>query len=131
MRTRKQLQEYQDWCRTIQKTYLTQTDYLKHKIYNCPVYRCPETQLLRCGPLQPQSDNVKIILRLNDFPYNFRHEEVMHYCLWSDRELAPPFIESYLRVSFPANQYVFFENPRLKRSIPDLFHVHVLVYLSP
>jgi hypothetical protein len=73
----------------------------------------------------------KIILR-NNFPYNnlfkFIPEKIIHYCLWSRQgKITSNEIENQIKLKFPDNDYFWFENNLIVKSIPDVWHCHIFV----
>ncbi|APC25687.1 hypothetical protein BST79_gp174 [Only Syngen Nebraska virus 5] len=61
----------------------------------------------------------------NDYPYNV--EDTRHYLIWSmtplDNDLVRDFADKYTG----GREYLTFVNPIHLKSIPDIWHAHVLV----
>ena len=73
-----------------------------------------------------RTNNNIYFIRLNDFPYevgNFHH-----YIMWIRNRsvLERKFIENILNKNFPIGKIVMFENENHKKSIHDIFHIHIL-----
>eukprot|EP01133_Synstelium_polycarpum_P006407 gene6407-7432_t len=70
-------------------------------------------------------DQQKIVLRLNDFPYN-TEESVVHWVLWSLQPLSSDEAKQQIALNFgPINyleDYVFFINPVILQSIKDILY---------
>ena len=70
-----------------------------------------------------------VVFRKNDFPYNLE-EGVEHFLLWSNQDLSPDEIDTYIQehtVSLDPLDTLWFVNPTELKSIPDLWHAHVMV----
>lgn len=69
-------------------------------------------------------------IALNDFPYFFE-EGVLHYILWKlEGEILPTDILEImkeLKVRHEIADYVFFINPPNLKSIPDIYHAHIIL----
>ena len=87
-------------------------------------------QGLKLRAVTPTTTDVRIIIRLNDFPYSLE-QDITHYCLWSTHALNEHAIERHLRVSFPGRVFdedlIWFMNPEHRKSIRDVWHVHVFI----
>lgn len=78
-------------------------------------------------------ENDRYVWVLNDFPYALG-DEIDHYLLWSLRPFPEPKIESIIRdhVDSRAIDCVYFTNPPVLRSVPNVSHVHIMTHpLSP
>ena len=64
-------------------------------------------------------------IRLNDFPYDVDHFH--HYIMWIRNRtvLERKYIENILNKNFPIGKIVMFENEDHKKSIHDIFHIHI------
>lgn len=68
-----------------------------------------------------------IVFRENDFPYNL-DEGIKHYLLWSNQDLSPLDIEECIKEhTAGAIETLWFINPVQLKSIPELWHAHVMV----
>lgn len=70
-----------------------------------------------------------VIFMENDFPYNVE-TGIQHFLLWSNQGLDVSEIEEYIK-HHPAThgslETLWFVNPVELRSIPDMWHAHVMV----
>ena len=76
--------------------------------------------------------NQDISISRNNFPYNnllkFIPEKITHYCLWSCQgKLSSDKVEELIKIKFPENDYVWFENAEYVKSIPEVWHCHIFV----
>lgn len=138
-----QLASYHDWTQQCRQTYQTVGDFIRHKILGFPVDWTTDGSLqlkrvLYTPPISAAMRQKRLILRLNDFPYSFT-DDLLHYCLWSDSEWTSEEIERYLRLSFwlhdidvplESNGLIWFMNSVERKSIRDVWHIHVIVKRS-
>jgi hypothetical protein len=73
----------------------------------------------------------RIILR-NPFPYSNIIKNIPcainHYCLWSTKgKISDSEIEKEIKSQFPKQDYFWFENDLIVKSIPDVWHCHIFV----
>lgn len=69
-------------------------------------------------------------MRRNDFPYNWE-DGIEHYLLWSNEEVPDNEIEGYIQDLMPhCSDYLWFVNPAELKSIPEIWHAHVIVNRS-
>eukprot|EP00158_Paraphelidium_tribonemae_P004025 Partr_v1_DN26527_c3_g2_i2_m3514 len=120
---------YRKWLQETTQVYRSAGDFIQHKVFGMPIVQNSESKLLEVEPLPQASGNghhmdLRVILRLNDFPYHFS-DDTVHYCLWANRELEREEIETYLSVSLPHREYCWFINRPAKKSIKLLWHIHV------
>ncbi|AGE48483.1 protein of unknown function (DUF3605) [Paramecium bursaria Chlorella virus AN69C] len=64
----------------------------------------------------------------NDYPYNV--EGTKHYLIWSMTPLENYFIRDFADKYTGGREYLTFVNPEHLKSIPDIWHVHVLVRMT-
>jgi hypothetical protein len=156
LRSRQQLQRYDYWIQDCLGRYHSVGDYIKHIVLGWPVSWVTDDSV-PAGPTAVLSNNaadpnprqrlraylpsggncnasdeetIQIVLRQNDFPYNF-HQDVIHYVLWSNRDnLDSQFVERYVGEAFPRqrHQWLWFCNPSSRKSIKDVWHVHILLH---
>lgn len=75
-------------------------------------------------------DCQKVILRRNDFPYSW-DDGMEHYLLWSNQEVPDNEIGGYIQKLMPQpTKAVWFVNPAELKSIPEIWHAHVIVKTS-
>lgn len=68
-----------------------------------------------------------VVFRKNDFPYNLDNG-VEHFLLWSNQDLSPDEIDVYIQENtHGALDTLYFINPAELKSIPELWHAHVMV----
>lgn len=88
-------------------------------------------QKIRMEILENLIGNNDICLIPNNFPYTRLLQnlpKVKHYCLWSKKDrLFPEIIEQKIKKSFPENDFFWFENSEIIKSIPEIWHCHVFV----
>jgi len=88
-------------------------------------------QKIRMEILQNLIGNNDICLIPNNFPYTRLLQnlpKVKHYCLWSRKgKLSPQIIEKEIKKSFSNNDFFWFENSEIIKSIPEIWHCHVFV----
>lgn len=72
----------------------------------------------------------KIILKPS-FPYSNLIKflpHVIHYCLWNRNGKVPDNqIEADIKAKFPHQDYFWFENDSIVKSIPEVWHCHIFV----
>ena len=61
----------------------------------------------------------------NDYPYDI--EDTKHYLIWSMTPLENDLIRDFADKYTGGREYLTFVNPINKKSIPDIWHAHVLV----
>lgn len=75
-------------------------------------------------------DNDYKIIR-NNFPYLRLIKNIpfiSHYCLWSRvGKLPQKTIESEITKKFPNKEYFWFENIKMIKSVPEIWHCHIFV----
>eukprot|EP01083_Nonionella_stella_P293471 998048_1 len=102
---------------------------------------------VRCYVFEQQSEKVKVTknnrkctlqksprkrgkvvckLKPNDFPYNLA-ENVQHLVLFSFDSTDKYHIERMIEKQYPEQEYLWWRNPTKYQSIPDVWHVQVLV----
>jgi hypothetical protein len=67
----------------------------------------------------------------NDYPYHLK-KGFAHFILWSVVPLSPATIERRIRDHFriPREKYIWFINTPHKKSVPTLWHCHIIVQLT-
>ena len=70
--------------------------------------------------------NKTFILTKNKFPYNFE-KNLDHYILWSNIKISHKTIDYILNTKLKNKVFFWFENKIENKSIPDLYHVHVII----
>ena len=72
----------------------------------------------------------RIILRPS-FPYLNLIKflpQVTHYCLWNRHgRLDPVEVDKEIKLKFPHQDYFWFENDPITKSIPEVWHCHIFV----
>jgi hypothetical protein len=67
----------------------------------------------------------------NKFPYSrlIQHiPDIEHYCLWCKTESpSTETIESEIKKQFPENEYFWFVNPPINKSVPEIWHCQLFV----
>ena len=61
----------------------------------------------------------------NAYPYDI--EGAKHYLIWSTTPLENDLVRDFAEKYTGGREYLTFVNPVYKKSIPDIWHVHVLV----
>ncbi|AGE54263.1 protein of unknown function (DUF3605) [Paramecium bursaria Chlorella virus NY2B] len=61
----------------------------------------------------------------NDYPYDI--DDACHYLIWSTKPLEPELVRDFADKYTGGREYVTFVNPEHLKSIPDIWHAHVLV----
>ncbi|ABT14897.1 hypothetical protein NY2A_B498R [Paramecium bursaria Chlorella virus NY2A] len=61
----------------------------------------------------------------NEYPYDI--EDAHHYLVWSTIPLDPELLHDFVEKYTGGREYVTFVNPEHLKSIPSLWHAHVLV----
>jgi len=61
----------------------------------------------------------------NDYPYNV--EDTRHYLIWSMTPMENDLIRDFADKYTGGRDYLTFVNPEYLKSIPDIWHAHVLV----
>lgn len=76
----------------------------------------------------------EIYLLQNNFPYTRLLQnlpKVKHYCLWSKKgKLSPEIIEKEIKNIFSKNDFFYFENTEITKSVPEIWHCQVFVKLN-
>jgi hypothetical protein len=62
---------------------------------------------------------------VNDYPY-YLHEEIEHHLIWANYNLTTEEIEAVLEKERKSYECVYFVNDEHLKSIPEVFHCHVL-----
>ena len=70
--------------------------------------------------------NKTFILTKNKFPYDFE-ENLEHHILWSNVKISKKTINYILKTKLKNKAYFWFENRIENKSIPDLYHFHVII----
>ncbi len=65
-------------------------------------------------------------LQINDFPYTFA-ENIEHAVLFSTDSMDKKNVERMIEEKYPNKEYLWWRNPANKQSIPDVWHVQVLI----
>ncbi len=71
-----------------------------------------------------QSLNYKLIK--NPYPYTFS-DKITHYVLFSIEELTKKEQTHIINTTFKPKNFIYFINPDDKKSIKNLWHLHILV----
>jgi len=127
-KTWEELKSMIDFIKSIQAdNFRFPDDQLFYQAYQDLIDKNTRTKILLTN-LRKQN---KIIIR-NNFPYNnllkFIPEKVSHYCLWSRQGILDNNeIEKQIKLKFPNNDYVWFENDLVIKSIPEIWHCHIFV----
>eukprot|EP01083_Nonionella_stella_P162410 533194_1 len=129
-------QKYEEQQTHVSKYYVNYSDYIKHKIFKNKVRKmhietmnkdnkCLTTQLTAVNSNQPQA-----ILISNDFGYHLE-KGVHHLVLFSTQPINEDQINTMIEEQHPNKRYLWWRNPVSKQSIPDIWHVQVLVNIGP
>ena len=118
------------------KLYASYPDFIKHKFmsHNVEVVVCKEqdgdkTIFVNKLKIVPKSQGFKFFcLKRNDFPYLVQ-APIAHFVIFSTYGLNQKEVEDEVEEKYPNMDYVWWQNPVNKRSIPEIWHVHVFVKL--
>ena len=118
------------------KLYASYPDFIKHKFmsHNVEVVVCKEqdgdkTIFVNKLKIVPKSQGFKFFcLKRNDFPYLVQ-APIAHFVIFSTYGLNQKEVEDEVEEKYPNMDYVWWQNPVNKRSIPEIWHVHVIVKL--
>merc|ERR1712013_635893 len=62
----------------------------------------------------------------NEFGYHI-NSDIMHYVLWSTKKEDAAKVKEMVTARHPGNEYLWWRNPARRQSVPDVFHLQVLV----
>ncbi|KAI9179267.1 hypothetical protein H9P43_005930 [Blastocladiella emersonii ATCC 22665] len=122
-RTDAELQRYQAWMAFTQRAFPTVEEYIKSVVFTAP-----STKVDGDGDATAATataEKPKLVLRMNDFPYNLA-DGIEHWVLWStEGELAAPALTRVVQHWLLAQA--------AGRSVPSPFHppLHLIEPLSP
>ncbi|MFA6184805.1 MAG: DUF3605 domain-containing protein [Candidatus Shapirobacteria bacterium] len=89
---------------------------------------------IRLEILEKLIGNNDVCLIKNNFPYTRLLQnlpKVKHCCLWSRKgKLSPKIIEKEIKKTFPNNDFFWFENTEVIKSVPEIWHCHVFIKLN-
>jgi hypothetical protein len=75
--------------------------------------------------------NNNICLLQNNYPYTRLLQNlsgIKHFCLWSKiGKLSPRIVEDEIKKSFSNNDFFWFENSEIVKSVPEIWHCHVFI----
>ena len=129
---------YQSELQKMVGKYASVKDYIFHTKFGCRVSPAPSSggRLEAESPLLPRYAHRFPALLPNDFPYFF-DPEVSHWVLWDAGPLSHEAIDGHLQRHVPplvrkdaavsTEDYVFWVNPEALKSIPEVWHAHVLI----
>lgn len=126
-RDRDMLDEYRLHMATVKTHYRSVADYVRHKVFACPLAQAEDGRLkadftpdmLSCGAAR---------LVPNDYPY-VRPLGSQQLLLWSTQPLPLERVRGLIASHTPADtKAIIFVNIPRKQSIPELFHAHVLLH---
>lgn len=121
--------EYTKEKREVKAIYVEYIDFIKSKYlaYDLEEIQCDDGVKLRA--IAPVTDRYEYhSLRPNMYPYSLE-PSVKHFVLWSTKRLNPGQIENCIKKEYPNQEYLWWENPLNLKSIPEVFHIHVLIRL--
>jgi len=118
------------------KLYVSYPDFIKHKFmsHNVEVVVCKEQdgdKTIFVNKLQiiKKEEGYKFfVIKRNDFPY-LVERPMAHFVIFSTYGLNKKEVEDEVEEKYPNMEYVWWQNPVNKRSIPEIWHVHVIVKL--
>eukprot|EP00123_Amoebidium_parasiticum_P009620 comp19599_c0_seq1/m.23074 comp19599_c0_seq1/g.23074 ORF comp19599_c0_seq1/g.23074 comp19599_c0_seq1/m.23074 type:complete len:235 (-) comp19599_c0_seq1:169-873(-) len=112
----------------VELTYRRMDDFIRHIVFGCPPKKDEGGRLVAEFTPEMQRECI-IVLRPNDFPYALPHG-AHHTVLWSNRQLTEAEVQSQIRGLLPNHadtDVAYFINPLVRRSVPDVFHAHLIV----
>eukprot|EP01083_Nonionella_stella_P021402 59362_1 len=112
----------------IRKYYLKYSDYIKHKIFMNKVHEIEVTDSETVKLKAIDVNKPQAVLINNDFGYHLE-KGVAHLVLFSTEALELDQINEIIDAQYPGKQYLWWRNPVHRQSIPDVWHVQVLVDL--
>merc|ERR1712013_480284 len=74
------------------------------------------------------SDASSAVLLPNDFEYHLE-DGIEHLVLFSTESLDKDRVESMVKEQYPTQHFLWWRNPIARQTIPDIWHVQVLVDL--
>ena len=63
---------------------------------------------------------------INDFPLHLK-SDIDHYCLWSTHKMTKSEIEKQITREFPDTKYIWWENANDRKTVPEVWHIQVLI----
>ncbi len=114
----------------------------KDVLHTTAVGRLPEDQKRYCDEfsqiprgeflqrIQKKMANRHVCLLDNTYPYTsvlLHLPDVKHFVLWSVKPLEVKEVETFLHIEIPEKEYFWFEQTHNRKTVPEIFHVHVLV----
>ena len=118
--------------------YESLKDYIFRVKFGCELVSLPNhSKLVTESPFLAKYSSRFPQLLVNDFPYFF-DASVRHLVLWHIQPMEPESIHLYLQNTLPSllhredpillKDYLFWVNPESLKSIPDIWHAHVLLH---
>tara|TARA_B100001094_G_scaffold272736_1_gene278749 strand:- start:81 stop:440 length:360 start_codon:yes stop_codon:yes gene_type:complete len=105
----------------------------------------PDNQLLRHPLIQNQAiawmkhkDNINVlkkelmldktpwVITPNKFPYHFI-DKTKHLIFWSNNSINYDELEKIIQENTDFKNYIFFENKKNNKSIPEIHHAHIFI----
>ena len=122
IRTPEMEQTYQAQKKRNAETYVKYSDFIKHTIFKCDVVTVDnKLKAVELGPNQKFA-----VLEPNVFPYHLP-PHVDHLVLFATHSLLKYEIESMVEADYPNMDYLWWRNLPSKQSIPDIWHVQIII----
>ena len=102
--------------------YVHYSDFIKHKFLSFDVHRVADddgTEKLKALPAPRTKQDMVLNLVLNDFPCEVQ-TPLQHYVLFATHPLSTAEVQSKITSEFPTNDYMWWENPTWRRSVPEV-----------
>mmetsp|Transcript_22205 Transcript_22205/g.35624 ORF Transcript_22205/g.35624 Transcript_22205/m.35624 type:complete len:199 (+) Transcript_22205:30-626(+) len=112
--------------------YVKYSDFIKHRIFHCKVQQVQipadaNQNGSRLTKLKAVDLNESFaVLTENEFPYHLE-SGVQHLVLFSTEKLDKERVQQMIEEKYANREYLWWRNPICKQSIPDIWHIQVLV----
>jgi hypothetical protein len=131
-RSRQQEIEYKEISLMRSKEWLSTYDYLLHKKFKLQYELDNNGKKKSIKNLLHLNEN-DIETSLNDHPYYYE-DNILHYVMWKlNNEITKDEIIKeieILKTKHDVDQVTYFFNPPSLQSIPDIFHIHIIIKLK-
>merc|ERR1719376_54015 len=126
-RSKEGLEEYRKFKSQIDNEWCSMENYIKHIYFDYPVKnKIIDGKTLKYVDEFKKLTNGKkeIVLRENDFPYNFT-DDIIHWVVWTSSGVPYADVTAKVNEKFPAENFevVLMENPN--KTIKGVDHLHV------
>merc|ERR1712154_643979 len=106
-----------------EETKATYADFIKHKKLQYEV----QSESADSSKLKAVDRKESFAALLpNEFAYHLE-SGVKHYVLWSTEKVEAAKVKEMVTAKHPDKAYLWWRNPTERRSVPDVFHLQVLV----